>query len=72
MQWLEQQLEGPRMVGDKITQADVTTIVAVDAVRFDMAHLAPDGKFPKLEALVKSVADMPAFRETRPAPPATV
>jgi glutathione S-transferase len=72
MQWLEQQLGGPHMVGDKITQADVTTIVAVDAVRFDMAHLAPDGKFPKLEALVKSVADMPAFRETRPDQPAAV
>jgi len=72
MQWLEDRIEGAHMVGDTITQADVTTIVAVDAVRFDMAHLAPDGKFPKLEALVKSVADIPAFRETRPVPPATV
>ena len=66
LRWLDAEAKGPRMLGDAITQADVATIVAFDAARFDMPHLAPDGAFPKLEALVKSVADVPAFRETRP------
>jgi glutathione S-transferase len=68
LHWLEAQAKGPRMLGDAITQADIATICAFDAARFDMPHLAPDGAFPKLEALVKSVADVPAFRETRPTP----
>ena len=66
--WLDAQMKGPRMLGDAITHADVATIVAFEAARFDMPHLAPDGAFPKLEALVKSVSDVPAFRETRPTP----
>lgn len=68
LRWLDAQVKGPRMLGDAITQADVATICAFDAARFDMPHLAPDGAFPKLEALVTSVADVPAFRETRPTP----
>ena len=68
LRWLDAQMKGPRMLGDAITHADVATVVAFEAARFDMPHLAPDGAFPKLEALVKSVADVPAFTETRPVP----
>ncbi len=70
LRWLDAQLDGtratPYFVGDALTQADVSAIVAFEAVRFDMTQLALDGDYPRLEALAKSVADMPAFRETRP------
>ena len=68
VRWLDAQIAGPCMVGDALTQADVMAIVTFETIRFDMVHLAPDGAFPKLEALVRSMADMPAFKETRPGP----
>jgi glutathione S-transferase len=69
LQFLEEAMRGPYLSGNKLTQADVTAICTIDAIRFDMAHLAPEGSYPKLEALVASVADVDAFRETRPGLP---
>jgi len=45
---------------------DAAMVVAIDAKRFDMAHLFPDGAFPKLKALARSVAKIEAFAETQP------
>ncbi|MEX2200612.1 MAG: glutathione S-transferase N-terminal domain-containing protein [Dongiaceae bacterium] len=69
LRYLEDAVRGPYLRGDRMTQADVTAICALDSIRFDMAHLAPKGMFPKLEALVASVADMEAFRATSPGQP---
>lgn len=57
---------GPRFFGERITQADVTTVAAIEAMRFDMPQLAPEGRYPKLDALVRSVAQIDAFASTRP------
>jgi glutathione S-transferase len=67
--WLEGELRGPYLRGDRMSQADVTTVCAIDAIRFDMAHLVPEGMCPKLDALARSMATLEAFRETRPGQP---
>jgi glutathione S-transferase len=66
LHYLEDAMRGPYLLGNRMTQADVTAICAIDSIRFDMAHLAPEGSYPKLETLVASVANVQAFRETRP------
>ena len=66
LHFLEEAMRGPYLLGNRMTQADVTTVCAVDTIRFDMAHLAPEGSYPKLDALVASVANVEAFRKTRP------
>jgi len=66
LQALDGLVEGSRFFGERVTQADVTTVCAVESIRFDMLHLAPAERFPALDALVASVADMEAFASTRP------
>lgn len=66
LQYIEDAMRGPYLLDGRMTQADVTTVCAIDSIRFDMAHLAPDGAYPKLEALVASVAGLDAFRSTSP------
>ncbi len=54
----------PWMIGDNLTQADVTVAVAVMAIRFDMAHLAPPGRYPNLDILAERAAALDAFKKT--------
>ena len=54
----------PWLCGEKLTQADVSTAIAIEAIRFDMAHLAPAGRYPTLEALAAQAAKLPAFQQT--------
>lgn len=54
----------PWLTGDRLTQADVTTAVAVMAIRFDMAHLAPPGRYPNLELLAERAATLREFAQT--------
>ena len=60
---------GRYFVGDRLTQADISAAVVFDAIRFDMAHLAPDGAFPRLEALTSMLSETEPFRATRPGQP---
>ncbi|MEX0809375.1 MAG: glutathione S-transferase family protein [Dongiaceae bacterium] len=69
LRYLDGAMRGPYLLGDRMTQADVTAICAIDSIRFDMAHLMPEGAFPKLDALVASVANIEAFRSTSPSAP---
>jgi glutathione S-transferase len=55
---------GPWLCGETLTQADVTTAVAVAAIRFDMAHLSPPGRYPNLDALTERAAALDAFKKT--------
>lgn len=59
-------VEGPRFLGEPITQADVTAVCAVEAIRIDIPELAPAGQYPALDGLVASLADRDAFASTRP------
>jgi glutathione S-transferase len=57
---------GPRLFGGRLTQADVALVVVLEAMRFDLPQLVPVGRYPKLDALIASVADGEAFVATRP------
>ncbi len=65
---LEGAIEGPRFFGAAITQAEVTLVAAVESMRLDMQHLAPIGRYPKLDRLIQSVEMLDAFVSTRPHP----
>lgn len=56
----------PWLCGETMTQADVTSAVAIDSIRLDMAHLAPAGRYKTLDALAARAAELPAFRQTVP------
>ena len=43
--------QGPWFLGEALTQADVTVVAALEAMRFDMPHLAPPGRFTQLDKL---------------------
>lgn len=52
--------------GSRISQADVSTVVALDFLRLVGPQLAPEGRFPKLEALRDRAYALPAFTDTKP------
>jgi glutathione S-transferase len=64
---LEAAMQGPWLLGEAMTHADVATACAVLAMRADMPHLAPPGRFLRLDALVRAAEALPAFAATRPA-----
>ncbi|MFQ5984608.1 MAG: glutathione S-transferase family protein [Alphaproteobacteria bacterium] len=53
----------PWLAGARMTQADVTTAVLYDFLRFYHLHLLPAGRYPRLEALAARCAELPAFAE---------
>ncbi|MBM3597773.1 MAG: glutathione S-transferase family protein [Alphaproteobacteria bacterium] len=63
---LEAMNPSPFLCGSKLTQADVTAVCVFDFMRGQLPHLAPAGRYPKLEALSKRCNEMPAFAETVP------
>lgn len=69
LQALNSMVQGPWFLGEELTQADVTVVAAVAAMRYDMPHLAPPGLFPQLDKLVLSAARIKAFASTVPEDP---
>jgi glutathione S-transferase len=63
---LEARIDGEYLYGGRLTQADVTTAAVLDAIRFDMEALSPQGSYPKLSALLARLAELPAFARTHP------
>lgn len=63
---LEARIDGEYLYGGRLTQADVTTAAVLDAIRFDMEALSPQGSYPKLSALSARLAELPAFARTHP------
>ena len=63
---LEAMNPSPWLAGPNMTQADVTAVCVYDFIKSACGHVAPDGRFPKLEALSKRCNAMPAFGETVP------
>jgi len=66
LRWLDAILPSPWLVGDTLTQADITTVVMYDFTRIVNPGLIPDGRYPGLDALAAGCAAIPAFVETRP------
>jgi len=52
--------------GDKITQADVSTIAGMDFIRVFWPEQLPQGKYPRLEGLRARAYALPAIIETKP------
>lgn len=65
---LDERATEPFLCGDMLSQADVTTVAVVEAMRLDMTHLAPGGRYRNLDRIINSTFELPAFRETRPEP----
>jgi glutathione S-transferase len=54
------------MWGETLTQADVTSVVVFDFLRYMLPDLAPVESFPNLCRLSAQVGDLPAFSATKP------
>ena len=63
---LETALEREFLHGPALTQADVTAVAMLEAIRFDLPELAPEGAYPKLTALSARLSALPAFALTHP------
>jgi glutathione S-transferase len=63
---LEAMNPSPWLAGSKMTQADVTAVCVFDFVKSACPHLAPAGKYPKLEALSQRCNALAVFGETVP------
>lgn len=48
----------------RLTQADITAFTAYGFIRHTLADLAPEGRYPRLEALMARCEALPAFAET--------
>ena len=64
---LDRECSVPWFMGDRMTHADIAMVCTFQSIEFDMAHLVPKGRYPKLEALCARAMEMPAFAETYPA-----
>lgn len=64
---LESELTGPYLTCDRLTQADVTAIAALDSILFDMPGLIAGRDYPRLFRLRDNLLLMDAFRLTPPA-----
>lgn len=51
--------------GGKLTQADISTVAAMDFIAATWPELLPTGAFPKLDALRTRANALPAFAEAR-------
>lgn len=64
--WLESVAGDGWMVGDRLTQADITTVVMMDFTRLVNEGLLHEGACPRLDALARRCGDIAAFVDTRP------
>lgn len=60
--WLEARAHGTWLVGDRMTQADVTTAIAVTNLRNKNPELIPVGTYPGLDALTTRAEALAEFR----------
>lgn len=63
---LESERFTPWFAGDRLTQADIATVVMYDFVHLVNPSLLPPGAYPGLDALAARCAELSAFRDTRP------
>jgi glutathione S-transferase len=63
---LDGMVEGPWLLGAILNHADIATAVGILSMRADMPHLAPPGRYQRLDALVCAADALPAFAATRP------
>lgn len=59
--WLDDRVEGRWMHGSRMTQADVTTAVAVTNLRHKSSDLIPTGRYPQIDALTDRCEALECF-----------
>jgi len=64
--WLESQVQGPWMLGDTLTQADISTAVLCEFLPLVDHTLFTLSQYPRLESLLTRMCEYPAFTSTRP------
>jgi glutathione S-transferase len=64
--WLDAQLVGDHLAGERMTQADVTTVAAYEFVRAANTVLFASLECPRLEGLSARLGELEAFRLTLP------
>ena len=66
--WLERSLAGPFFLGDRLTQADVTTGAMLGYLKLRLPESFPSGRYPGLDRLSFRLEAMDAFVRSRPGP----
>lgn len=59
---LNAQLSGDWFVGNRLSQADISTVAGIGFIRFVLPHEWPTGEYPALERLVERLEASPAFK----------
>ena len=59
---LEERLHGDFLFADRLTQADISTVVGIGFVRFVLPDEWPNDEYPALEALAARLEDSEAFK----------
>jgi glutathione S-transferase len=63
---LERHKPSPWLLGERMTQADITVATMVGFVRMADPEMLPAGRFPNLEALSQRCEALPAFAQNLP------
>jgi glutathione S-transferase len=58
---LEAEFAGDYLVGDRLTQADISAVAGIGFIRYTLPHEWPAGLWPRLEALAARLEASPAF-----------
>lgn len=66
LSWIKGIDRAPWLAGERLTQADVTTVVMFDFTAIVNPPLVAPGTFPGLEELVARCNALPEFAATRP------
>ena len=66
LEWLDRQVQGPWLTGERLTQADVSTAVMGVFLRLIDDALMPEGKYPALDGLIARANELDAFSSTDP------
>lgn len=64
--WLNEHIKGPWLAGERLTQADVTTVAMYDFLKLFDESLVREGTYGELGALVRRANGIKAFADTYP------
>jgi len=66
LDWLESQIQGPWMLGESLTQADISVAVLCEFLPLVNPRLFTSSQYPKLEKLLIRMQEYNAFTSTSP------
>lgn len=64
--WLAKIESSPWLAGERLTQADITTVVTYEFARIVNPDLIRYGRFPSIDRLAERCGELPAFADTQP------